>query len=160
MVFCPIFKAVNPTLWTICYPEDKGEMIFDLFFDMVNDTQFLFDYFKRNQALLKTPFWNGITIDEAIDQVLDEAFEFELELKCFEIEGPDCAGIHIRQIFEPLDKSEYMLQSKNRGLKKARTNPAFFNKQMLRVYAIGLDDGTIVITGGAIKLTGKMEGLI
>jgi len=30
---------------------------------------------------------------------------------------------------------------------------------MLRIYAIELDDGTMVITGGVIKLTLKMEGV-
>lgn len=41
---------------------------------------------------------------------------------------------------------------------KRRKGKPDFATPMLRLYAIKIDDGSIVITGGAIKLTKMMEG--
>jgi hypothetical protein len=158
MKFLPIFVEENAELWSVCYPEDGGWDAFSLFFYQVNDFRYLTDYLNSNQSLLNHPFWRNLSVREAAYQVLDEAFELERELKCLEIKGPDCTNLSVREIFEPLDKDFYFLQSRNKDFKKAKANPALFATPLLRLYAIKLDDGTLVITGGAIKLTLGMEG--
>jgi hypothetical protein len=158
MKFLPIFVEENSELWSVCYPEDGRKDAFRLFINQVSDLQFLTSFFESNKHLLETPFWRNISVLDASLKVLDEALELERELKCLQIKGSDCSDFSIREVFEPLDKDSHFLQSRNRGFRKAKPNPAFFTTPMLRIYAIGLEDGTIIITGGAIKLTLRMEG--
>lgn len=159
MEFLPIFAREESVFWSVCFPEDGGEDSFRKFINQIYNYHFLTDFFKLNKPLLSTSFWNNISTQTAYLQVLEEADDLEQELKCFEIGGADCVELPPRKIFEPLDKDIYLLQSRNKGFRKARPHPDNFNKPMLRIYAVELDDGTMVITGGVIKLTLKMEGV-
>lgn len=159
MEFLPIFAREESVFWSVCFPEDGGDDCFNKFMNQIYDFDFLADFFRLNESLLSAPFWNNMNSRIAYHQVLKEVNELERELKCFEIGGADCEGLSSREIFEPLDKDIYLLQSRHKGFRKARPHPDNFDKPMLRIYAIELDDGTMVITGGVIKLTLKMEGV-
>lgn len=83
----PIFeKSSTCKLWTVKYDTEEKD-VFHKLFDQWNDTGYLANFFTENRALLQDPFWKNITIDEAIDQVLEEAEAFEDEL--FDIKVSD-----------------------------------------------------------------------
>jgi len=58
------------------------------------------------------------------------------------------------EVFEDLHKGEYALRAKNKNLKKSKPN---FENSVLRLYAIRLEDGCYIITGGGIKFTKSMK---
>jgi hypothetical protein len=104
---------------------------------------------------LQHPCWGGLTIDDAVDKILDEAQDFEAELKAIETKKPGYENVPLNEIFKNLHKDEFLLRASNWMEKKAKPN--FYNP-MLRFYAIEFD-GCFIITGGAIKLIEKMEGI-
>jgi hypothetical protein len=146
-------------LLAVCYPEDKiGKKNVDIFRKKMrewNDTYYLYDFFSQNYTDLQHPCWGGLTIDDAIDKVLDEAQDFEAELKAIETKQPGYENVPLNEIFKNLHKDEFLLRASNSMQKKAKP---YFPNPMLRFYAIELD-GCFIITGGAIKLIEKMEGI-
>ena len=79
MEFVSIFTAGARNLWSVVYPENK-ENVFEIIFNNWNDTEFLIEFFTQNEKELSDPFWQGLSIDQAVNQVLDEAEEFESRL--------------------------------------------------------------------------------
>ena len=86
-IFEGVIKAEECNLWAVIYPEhgEDASNIFKQLFDLWNDTQYLQNFFISNQKDLLNPIWKGISISDAVDQVLDEAEDFELELKLFSV---------------------------------------------------------------------------
>ena len=76
-------------LWSVCYDENRKKRnyvdIFTILFDLWNDTSYLQKFFEENEQDLANPFWNNISIDQAIDKVLDESADFEDELQGIEL---------------------------------------------------------------------------
>lgn len=148
-----------PKLWTVCYPEDSQDDsnidVFNKIFNQWNDTKYLQEFFLKNQNDLRRPIWEGISIDEAIDQVLNEAEAFEIELKGIELQLPGYENATFGDIFHQFHKNEFFLIKKNeQRFRKGRPD---FQNPMLRLYALELEGGCFVVTGGAIKLVHKME---
>jgi hypothetical protein len=101
---------------------------------------------------LKT-YW-GLSIDEAIDKVEDERLAFESELMSVVNKEPGFEHVEVKDIFEKLHTNPNSLTHKNESHRKGKT-PNFI-EPFLRFYGIELEDGTIVITGGGIKLKRSM----
>ena len=104
-------KIRTSNLWAACYPEDDGEngkprSVFSKLFECWNDRSYLLDFFKKNKSDLTSPFWNGLSISEAIDQVVDEALDFENELKHIELQLPGYENYTLQDIFHQLHKHE------------------------------------------------------
>lgn len=165
MTIQPTFNARrNPEacdLWAVCYPEhyEEGKPIDILtqLFRLWNDRQFLQEFFKSQQADLATSFWSGISIEQAIEKVMDEAADFEDELMAIEYNQPGYENKSVSDIFEELHKVEFLIKpaiAKERHFRKAKP---YFKKPMLRIYGLQLECGTIIITGGGIKLTDDMD---
>lgn len=158
MEFFAIF-AENGWLYSVCYPEDeisgRPVDVFEILFDKWADTQYLLEFFKANAADLANPFWNGMTVDQAIKQVLGEREWFENQMYAIETRQPGYEEISFRDLFKPLHNNIYSLDWSGEQFRKARPDMA---DSMLRVYAIELEDGSFVITGGVIKLTRTMSG--
>jgi hypothetical protein len=158
MEFFSIFEE-NGWLYSACYPEHQvdGESldIFGMLFDRWTDSQFLLEFFKANASDLANPFWRGMTIDQAVKQVLKESERFEDLLWSIETKQPGFEGITFRDVFKHLHENIYSLSWDEEQFRKARPD---MRDSMLRLYAIELEDGSFVITGGAIKLTEKMIG--
>lgn len=160
MEFHPIFTVKEEcNLWAVCYLayENNAESndVFNELFNLWNNTEYLQNFFIEHKNELFTPFWNGMTIDNAVDQVMDEAENFEDELRAIETKEPGYENKSLNQVFEHLHDNIYSLNWSNENHRKARPN---LQTPMLRLYAIELEDGTFVVTGGAIKLTQKMTG--
>ena len=69
-------------LWAVCYPGDmKGRRNIDIFQKLItlwNDTQYLTQFFSEHANELSTSFWGNMSIDNAVDKVLDEISLFLL----------------------------------------------------------------------------------
>lgn len=117
-------------------------------FENWTDTSYLWQFFHENIEDLHRYELEEDDIEELADAIRNQAYDLERELHNLARNKPD----QLQQLFRPLDNREYELKihqlSKAYGIRK---------QSWLRVYAIRLDAGTYIITGGAIKLTHKME---
>lgn len=88
-----------------------------------------------------------------INQAIEDTIEDSDQLQCLMLDlNPDS---DLELLFHPLENfriSEMVL-----GKEKARLKRTIRHSSWLRIYAIKLSQGVYVITGGAIKLTLKME---
>lgn len=154
MDFVSIFTDGDKNLWAVIYESNDSD-IFRFLFDKWNDTEYLLNFFRENKEELEDPFWEGITINQAVDRILDEAYEFENQLWSIETKQLGFEKDSLQNVFVALHSNIYSLNWKNERDRKARLR---FSKSMLRIYAIELDDFCLIVTGGTIKLTKKMEG--
>ena len=165
MKIVPTFGAQrNPEgckLWTVCYDENRKKRnyvdIFTILFDLWNDTSYFQKFFEENEKDLANPFWNNISIDQAIDKVLDESADFEDELQGIELNLEGYGLREFSDIFQSLHKNEFLFKPKLSNEKDFRKGKPDWPYAMLRLYGIELEENIIVITGGAIKLTEQMD---
>lgn len=153
---CIFTHNQNGKLWAVACKSSNSKKGSDEFVELLNrlnDTEYLFQFFTSNNADLDDPFWNGLSVDEAIDKVLDEAYAIEKELYSIVNRLPGYEYCSLNDVFLPLHQNIYSLNFKNERYRKAKPD---FDKPMIRIYAVELEDGTLIITGGAIKLTRDM----
>lgn len=135
--------------WSCCFEEDGRVDILTVLFDKWSSTQYLTDFFTENIKDLSDPFWGSISVAAAVNMVKTEVAVLEEKLICIQIKEPGCENVSVGDVFENLHKNGYRV-----NLKKGKVNHI---SQMLRIYAIELEDGTMVITGGAIKICRLMD---
>ncbi|MDI9882744.1 hypothetical protein [Flectobacillus longus] len=108
---------------------------FDRLMDLWTDVSYLYDYAENNQVQDISAFVNDI--QKYAEQIQDLLLDLE--------ENNDSLNLY----FEPLQNSEY---AKILSLQKGK-----IRGNQLRLYAIKIDDECFVITGGAIKMSPKMQ---
>jgi len=96
--------------------------------------------FWRNQVYLRPKFWRPFSVEDAARITKQKAFEFEKLLT-----ENNC---DIESLFQPLDNRTIHFTELIKGKSKY---------DWLRLYAIKIDSNRFLVTGGAIKLTYKME---
>ena len=138
-----IFEEIKDRLYAVASNDTRKSILTSLQ-DKWSDVVWLEEFFEANKQDLESSFYAPTTIDEAIEITLDEADELFAELL-------EQDGTNLEQLFRPLDNREY--STKDFQEQKAKGN---HRKSWLRIYAIYYYD-RYVITGGAIKLTHKME---
>ncbi|MBR6346807.1 MAG: hypothetical protein IKR69_05410 [Bacteroidales bacterium] len=133
----------NGRLWAVVYDGDAQDILTKTFANWL-DTGFLEDFFSRNIKDLKT-YFHITNLDQAIyDTIADAA-----SLSCLILDiRPDA---NLDSLFRPLENQRIreMLLSRE----KAKGTRSTTHKSWLRIYAIKLEIGTYLVTGGAIKLT-------
>jgi|SRR5450432_700947 len=137
-------------------PKENKTDVFSKLFNLWNDTQYLQQYFIKNQIALSDPKWNGITIDEAIDKVLEEAAVFELQLKNFKTGEPGFERLDLSDIFRKIHKDVYVLHVNH--FYQILEKPLECTP-MLRIYAIEIK-GVYIVTGGMINLSDQPESYL
>ncbi len=136
----------NGKLWAVVYDGDNVNAL-EKVFTQWNDYEWLREFFTLHLDDLAS-FFHITNIDRAIFDTVDEAND--LECLIMDIE-PDA---NLDKLFRPLENtriSEVLLgreKAKGRGLT---------HSSWLRLYAIRLQSGRYIITGGAIKLTATMQ---
>lgn len=137
----------NEHLWAVRY-EDSADNALYTIFELWNDVTWLRDFFKQNITDLAVYF--KIT---DVNQAIYDTIEDSERLQCLIMDiSPDA---NLDYIFRPLENSrtsEIIL-----GKEKARLKETPHHASWLRIYAIKLEPGIYVITGGAIKLTRTMQ---
>ena len=124
------------TAWTMCL---IGQW---------NDVVWLRNFFKANLEDL-TSYFKITDVNQAIYDTIDDSER----LQCLIMDISPEADLD--KLFRPLDNSrtsEMIL-----GKEKARLHNTPKHASWLRIYAIKLEPGIYVITGGAIKLTRTMQ---
>lgn len=134
-------------LWSVRYENQEDNALF-MAFDQWNDIAWLRQFFKENFDDLES-YFHITNVNQAIYDTLDDSEQ--LECLIMDI-SPDA---DLEAIFRPLENSRTseMLLSRE----KARLQQRPHHASWLRIYAIRLEKGIYIVTGGAIKLTRTMQ---
>ncbi len=134
-------------LWAVRYDGEPDNELFRLF-EQWNDVVWLRKFFKENWQDL-TSYFKITDINQAITDTIDDSEILEGVIMDI---SPDA---NLEELFRPLSNNssvaDFLDKMKARG---SRTNR---HVSWLRIYAIRLSEGIYIITGGAIKLTEKMQ---
>lgn len=137
----------NNTLWAVRYDGTKDNAL-QILFNQWSDPEWLVDFFMENMSDL-TSYFKITDINQAIYDTIDD----NMRMQCLILDiSPDA---DLDKIFRPLENSrtsEILL-----GKEKARIKNRPQHASWLRIYAIKLEPGCYIITGGAIKLTRTMQ---
>ncbi len=134
-------------LWAVKYDEDNDNIL-QILFDQWEDPVWLRDFFVKNISDLSSYF--KIT---DVNQAIFDTLEDRERLQCLILDISPDADLDL--IFRPLNNNrthEMLL-----GKEKARPKRSFKHSSWLRIYAIKLEPGIYIVTGGAIKLTATMQ---
>ena len=137
----------NNTLWAI-REDNADDNVLQHLFQQWSDPEWLVDFFMDNMSDLESYFM--IT---DINQAIFDTIEDSERIQCLILDiSPDA---DLDKLFRPLNNSRTseMLLGKEKARIKERPNHASW----LRLYAIKLEPGCYIITGGAIKLTRTMQ---
>jgi hypothetical protein len=137
----------NNTLWAVRYDDADDNALYQLF-SQWSDPEWLVEFFIENMSDLEA-YFKITDINEAIYDTIDDS----MSMQCLILDiSPDA---DLDRIFRPLHNGrtgEMVL-----GKEKARIKERAKHASWLRIYAIKLEPGCYIITGGAIKLTRTMQ---
>jgi hypothetical protein len=134
-------------LWAVRY-DGEDSNCFDLLFSSWYDMGWLISFFKENIADLSS-FFRITDVYEAVMETIDEA----KRLECLMLDISPAANLDL--LFKHLENSRFSEMSL--GKEKAYGDGSFRHPSWLRIYAIKIESGVYLITGGAIKLTHDMK---
>ena len=136
----------NGRLWAVMYDEDNVNIL-EKVFTQWNDYEWLRAFFTKYVEDLSS-FFHITDIDRAVFDTVDDANE--LECLIMDID-PDA---NLDELFRPLENTRLseVLLGREKAKGKYHTHASW-----LRLYAIRLESGRYIITGGAIKLTATMQ---
>jgi len=134
-----IVSIFAPKLYSFRFPSEELNELHRLL-DNWNDVTYIYNFLKEN----KSDIDKNKNILELADQISDDAYEIENTLSKLS----NSSSQSLEQFFKPLNNEEYYFQLLSR--QKGRVN-------YLRIYALKIDENCFVITGGAIKLTQRMQ---
>ena len=136
----------NGRLWAVMYDGDN-ENILAKVFTQWNDYEWLRAFFTHHMKDLAN-YFHITDIDRAVFDTVEDANDMECLIMDLD---PD---VNLDELFRPLENtrlSEALLgREKAKGRHKTHAS-------WLRLYAIRLESGRYIITGGAIKLTATMS---
>lgn len=145
-----IFAVLNESLFSVHFEhEDTHE--FARLFNIWNEPDYLFDFFKENITDLQSGFWGNISIPEAIEKTRREAYELEAKILAIARMGQTNHYENLSSLFTPLNNDPCRIEPYEKSKVRVQKD------SWLRVYAIRVDINTYVVCGGAIKLTKTMN---
>jgi len=133
--------------------KDDNEKLneFDKIFDNWTNIEYLHNFFSIHEKDLKRPYWEGISIEQAVLETRKEAIKFREYLRKISKKPINERIYLLVKLFKPLSKNQvisFLDKKKAYGQR---------NKTWLRIYALKAGDDTYVVTGGSIKLTDNMS---
>jgi len=133
-------------LWAVRYDGEDDNELYNVF-DKWDDVLWLRKFFMENKNDLLLNY--GMTgINEAIVDTIKESEMLETALLDL---SPNA---DLNTLFRPLNN---YVQESYLGKEKAKIKKRKKHASWLRIYAIKLNNGIFIITGGAIKLTTTMQ---
>jgi hypothetical protein len=150
-IFGPVHDP-DEGLWAL---EEEGEAAneFAKIFEIWQDTEHMYACCVHHLEDLQAAFGYDITAEAAAAELMDEADELmELLVNLGEKNQP---GTNLQHLFNPLDNSQPNITELQ--LSKASAKTRIRKNPKLRIYAVRIAENTYVVTGGAIKLTDKMN---
>ena len=133
-------------LWAVRYDGEESNC-FDTLFSNWYDMNWLRAFFKENLADLSA-YFHITDVYEAVMETMDEA----RRLECLMLDITPDANLDL--LFKHLENSRF--SEMTLGKEKAKGDGGFRHQSWLRIYAIKIESGVYLITGGAIKLTATM----
>ena len=159
MEIVPTFAVVEESLYSVLYDteinavDDNGVTIpveqlheFRRLFYFWNDPVRLRAFFEEHEEDLKEAYWEGITIDEAIEKTRKEAKKLEAILIEYAEHGKTTRHKNLSMLFKPLSDGKFEKEFEKDKVKVDG------KKTWIRLYAIRIDANLFVVCGGAIKL--------
>lgn len=140
------FDEITEKLWAVRY-DDQDDNELDRLFNDWNDVQNLREFFKQNIEDLGA-YFKITDINQAIDDTIEDAERLQAIFMDIPVQTD------LSTIFRPLDNSQIGTPTLAKEKARPKRNQ---HASWLRIYAIRLNDGFYIITGGAIKLTLTME---
>ena len=153
------FAVVEESLYSVLFDtelnavDDDDNIIsneklheFRRLFDFWNDQILLREFFEEHEVDLNDVYWDGITIDEAIEKTRAEAKELERTLLEYAEEGKTIRLKNLSMLFKPLSEGKI---EKDFEKDKVKVDG---KKTWIRLYAIRIEANLFVVCGGAIKL--------
>jgi len=145
-----IFGEDNPenALFAVRYNEEEPDE-FSRLFDLWSDVEYIESFCHENKDDLQDAFQRSISVEEAADEIMDEAQLMERQLYQY------FDNTELQRLFKPLHSNEYVLSP----LQESKASPISreFRRPKIRIYAIRLAPNCFIVTGGAIKLTATMN---
>lgn len=133
-------------LWAVRY-EGKEKNCFEELFELWYDIQWLRSFFKDNIDDLEANF-HITDIYKAVMETVEDASKLE----CLMLDITPGANLDL--LFRHLENSRF--SEMFLGREKAKGDGTRYHSSWLRLYAIKIEKGIFVVTGGAIKLTATM----
>lgn len=153
------FAVVEESLYTVLFDTElgildaNGNVIpneklheFRRLFDFWNDPALLRVFFTEHIDDLNEDYWDGISIDEAIEKTRTEAKELERILIEYAEKGKTERLKNLSTLFKPLSDGKI---EKDFEKDKVKVDG---KKTWIRLYAIRIDANLFVVCGGAVKL--------
>ena len=134
-----IVHIFGDKLFSVRY-DDQEDNEFDRLMDLWADTEYVYNFLKQNK--------DDIPKSKSISNIANEILEDSEIIEDTLIDLAEDNESNLDSFFRPLHNNEYPI--KVLSLQKGR-------RFHLRVYAIRIDAGIYLITGGAIKLTRTMQ---
>jgi len=143
-----IFAVIDNTLYSVVFDVTQERSEFSRLFDFWNDAEQLRNFFEKNKEDLNDTYWEGITIEEAINKTREEAKDLERLLLSYATgENPK---ENLSMLFKPLSNKVEKKYEKDKAKVSGK-------KTWLRLYAVRIDVNLFVVCGGAIKLRKTMN---
>lgn len=134
-------------LWAVRYDGESDNALYKIF-DQWTDVLYLRSFFKQNWSDMSS-FYKIKDLGTAIEDTIEDSDELESLLLSLSSEDD------LDSIFHPLEN--FRITEMLLGREKARLKRNVGHSSWLRIYAIKLEQGVYIITGGAIKLTLRMD---
>jgi hypothetical protein len=129
------------------FKHNNCENEFSRLFDFWSDIEQLEEFFEANKYDLQKPFWNYLSVKDAIYRTIQESGKLEDSFRNLSKQTTDkLKGLD--SLFRPLNDLQTHVVELNKS--KAKQN-------WLRMYALKIENNAYLITGGAIKLTQTMQ---
>ncbi len=136
----------NGRLWAVIYDGEEENIITKTFSNWLNP-DFLHRFFVDNNADL----WSFFRITN-LEQAVFDTMEDAAKLACIILDlAPDA---NLDTVFRPLEN--YRFSEMTLSKEKAKGQVTNNHPSWLRIYAIKIEKGIFLVTGGAIKLTRTM----
>ena len=134
-------------LWAVRYDGEAENALYSVFTQW-SDVEWLRSFFVENRGDLES-FFRVTDVNEAIYDTLED----NDRLQCLILDlSPQ---VDLEELFRPLDNNQTVALKLDK--QKARPDRKEGHLSLLRLYAIRLEKGVLIITCGAIKLTYKMS---
>jgi len=144
MELVPIFDNV---LYAIKYEgETKDE--FRRLFDLWADPEYLEEFFEQNKKDITNGYYGTQSVEGAIFETYECAEIFEQKLLDLSKQNSARRKSGLDKIFKPLHENQQTI---------LKLNPSKSRESWLRIYALRVESNIYIVTGGAIKLTEKMQ---
>ena len=137
----------NGNLWAVRYDGESDNALFTIF-DQWTDVLYLRSFFKQNWRDMSS-FYKIKDMGTAIADTIEDSDELESLLLSLSSDDD------LDWLFHPLEN--FRITEMLLGREKARLKRTVGHSSWLRIYAIKLEQGVYIITGGAIKLTLRMD---